>query len=125
MIHYLISRLKATSAVTDITTAARIFPLVRLQGSEVPALVLQLVGAEPIEAKDLTSPMDEHRVQITGLAVSPSVTWALMEAVRGSLEGWGADPVVETRFVTHASDIFESSDLFTITATYEVRINRT
>lgn len=125
MIHHLIARLKDTTAVTDITTAARIFPLVRLQGSEVPALVLQLVGADPVDAKDLTDPMDEHRVQITGLAVSPSVTWSLMEAVRGSLEGWGSAPVVEVRFVTHASDIFESSDLFTITATYTVRMNRT
>lgn len=124
MIHNLIARLKQDTHVTAITTADRIFPLIRLQGSQVPALVLQLVGATPEDTKDLTSTLDLDVVEITGLAKDPATCWTLMEAVRDSLDGWASGYVAEVRFRTHASDIFESSDLFTITATYSVRMTR-
>lgn len=126
MIHHLIKHLKLQGGVTQYTTRDRIYPLIRLQGSQVPALVLQLVGCAPEDTKDSTATQDLDVVQITGLAVEPSEVWSLMEEVRTALDGWdgGASDVLAVRFRTHASDVFESSDLFTITATYTVRLNR-
>lgn len=124
MLNLIIDRLKESTEVVAITTEARIFPLIRLQGSQVPALVLQLIGATPTDAKDRPSTLDTDLVEITGLASDPATTWALMEAAREALDGWSSGTIAEVRFRTHASDIFESSDLFTITATYAVRVHR-
>ena len=126
MINHLITKLKQTTAVVNYTTRDRIFPLIRLQGSQVPAVVLQLVGCTPEDTKDTTSSVEVHVVEVTGLAVTPADCWTLMEAVRDALDGWdGDDTAVQwVRFATHASDVFESSDLFTITATYRVRVDR-
>lgn len=119
MINHIIDVLKASEAVTDITTASRIFPLIRLQGSEVPALVVQLTGASPNDAKDLPSEMDENSVQVTGFATDPATAWALMEAVRDALDGYSGGVLAGVRFVTHASDIFETTEVFSITARYD------
>ena len=124
MIHLIIKRLKLTSDVTDITTADRIFPLIRLQGSQVPAVVVQLVGGTPTEAKDETSQVDDNLVEITALATDPATAWTLSEAVRSSIDGYSAGYLAEVRFQNHASDIFESTDLFSITARYLVRHKR-
>ena len=126
MIHHLITKLKQTPEVVAYTTRDRIFPLIRLQGSQVPAVVLQLVGCTPEDTKDKTSTVEVNLVEVTGMAVTPADAWGLMEAVRDSLDGWdgGSTAVQWVRFATHASDVFESSDLFTITATYRVRVNR-
>lgn len=124
MIHFLIDQLKATPAVTAYTTADRIFPLIRLQGSTVPALVLQLVGCTVDDAKDTPGARDVHQVQVTGLATDPATCWALMEAARAALDNFQSEDLAEVRFLTHASDIFESSDLFTITATYAASVHR-
>lgn len=124
MIHHLINQLKASPDVVAITTADRIFPLIRLQGSTVPALVLQLTGCTPDDTKDGASARDVHQVQVTGLATDPATTWELMEAVRAALDNFQSSDLAEVRFLTHASDIFESADLFTITATYTASVHR-
>jgi hypothetical protein len=124
MIHHIITRLKATTDVTDITTEDRIFPLIRLQGSQVPALVVQLVGGTPTEAKDETSQVDDNLVEITAFATDPSTAWTLSEAVRSSIDGYTSGSLAEVRFQNHASDIFESTDTFSITARYLVRHSR-
>ena len=124
MINHLIDILKATEAVTDITTTSRIFPLIRLQGSEVPALVLQLTGATPNDAKDLPSDLDENSVQVTGFATDPATAWALMEAVRDALDGYSGGVIAGIRFQTHASDVFETTEVFSITARYDVLTSR-
>lgn len=124
MIHYIIKRLKTQATITNITTDERIYPLIRLQGSEVPALVVQLVGGTPSEAKDETSQVDDNLVEITALATDPATAWVLSQAVRDALDGYSSGYLAEVRFQTHASDIFESSDLFTITTRYLARTSR-
>lgn len=124
MIHLIIQRLKASTDVTDITTADRIFPLIRLQGSQVPALVVQLVGGAPTETKEETSHVDDNLIEITALAKQPAQAWALSQAVRDSLDGYTSGTLADVRFQTHASDIFESTDVFTITTRYLVRTQR-
>lgn len=124
MIHHLIEVLKASEDVTAITTADRIFPLIRLQGSDVPALVLQLTGADPDDAKDGPAEMDTNAVQITAFAMDPATTWALMEAVRAALDGYAGGVIAEARFVNHASDVFETTEVFSITARYDVTTRR-
>lgn len=124
MIHHLITILKASPDVIAITTAARIFPLIRLQGSDVPALVLQLTGADPDDTKDRAADMETNAVQITAFAMDPATTWALMEAVRAALDGYTGGVIAELRFVNHASDVFETTEVFSITARYDCTIHR-
>lgn len=124
MINLIIDILSGTSSVTDIVPADRIFPLVRLQGSEIPAIVVQLTGGTPVDAKDLPSTMDVDNVQVTAFAVDPATAWAAMEAVRAVLDGYQGGYIAESRFVTHASDIFETTEVFSITARYDIRLTR-
>ena len=124
MINLIIKRLKDTAAVTTITTADRIFPLIRLQGSNVPALVVQLVGGSPTEAKEETSQVDDNLVEVTAFAQEPAQAWALSSAVRDALDGYSQGYLADVRFQNHASDIFESTDIFSITARYLVRTRR-
>jgi hypothetical protein len=124
MINHLIDILKADGAVTAITTAARIFPLARLQGSAVPAVVLQLTNTDPVDTHDAVANLDEHIVQVTAIAATPKSCYDLGEVVRLSLDGYIGGDISSCRFITQASDIFEADDLFTITMQFNVHLQR-
>jgi len=124
MINHLIDILKADAAVTAITTSSRIFPLARLQGSAVPAVVLQLTNTTPVDTHDDIATLDEHTVQVTAIATTPKAAYDLGEVVRLALDGYIGGDISSLRFATQATDIFEADDLFTITMQFDVHLQR-
>jgi hypothetical protein len=123
MIHYVINKLKATTAVTDLVPSAKIYPLLRTQGTEIPCIVIQLNSMEPNHQKDKSSTIDRYIVHVTSFASSPKVAWDIAQAVRNTLDGWSEDTnVKESRIVNQASDVFESTDVFHFAQEYEILV---
>lgn len=121
MIHHLINILKNDNDVTTYVSADNIFPLVRLQGSQIPAIVLQLVGTDPQETKDRTPDYDRYTVEITCLHDNPRENWLTCLAVRNALDSFeGNSDLGQVRMTNANSDVFESAEVFTITQQYEV-----
>jgi hypothetical protein len=124
MIHHIINILKSDSDVTSYVDADNIFPLVRLQGSTIPAIVIQLVGVEPFETKDRQVDTDMYNVEITSMHENPKSAWLTCVAVRAALDDFaGNDDVYQIRMTNAVSDVFESTEVFTITQNYEVMMS--
>ena len=125
MIHHVINILKADSDVTTYVPANNIFPLVRLQGSQIPAIVLQLVGSEPFDTKDRSPDFDLWRVEITVFNENPKDTWLACLAVRNALDSFaGNDNVRQIRMTNAVSDVFEQIEVFSVTQQYDVLMTK-
>ena len=124
MINLVIDILKADANVIAITTADRIYPLSRLEGATIPAIVVQLTGTDPADTHDTTSNMDTHTVEVTVIEDKPKDANALAVLVRAALDGYSGNNIAEIRFVNQATDVFEATDLFTQSMIYEVKLSR-
>jgi hypothetical protein len=122
MINYLIDRLKATTEVTAVVGTSKIYPLSRLDGTAIPAIVLQMTDCEPVESKDRTLNLDLTTVEVTTLADNPKAAWDLSVYCRRSLNNFTSTEILSCAFTGWASDVFEARDVFTITSTYAVRV---
>jgi hypothetical protein len=122
MINYIISAMQATSSITNICPAENIFPLFRLQGSSLPACVVQLVATQPMDSHDVETDAMEHDVEITSIGENPREVWRLSESIRLRFQGWSepAGNLEGMRFLTQATDVFESTDVFSVTQRYSV-----
>lgn len=119
MIDTIITALKATTSITDLVPADNIFPLFRLQKSDLPAIVIQLVDTEPVETKDDAFDLDVHTVEITTLTEHPKTAWRTSVKVRQRLQGFATEPIVQSRFVTQATDVFEATEVHSVTQRYQ------
>jgi hypothetical protein len=124
MINLVIDILKADANVTAITTADRIYPLSRLEGGTIPAIVVQQISTDPADTHDSTSTMDTNTVQVTIIEDKPKDANALAVLVRAALDGYGGNTIAEIRLTNQVTDVFEAIDLFTLTQTYDVRVVR-
>lgn len=124
MINLVIDILKADANVTAITTSDRIYPLSRLEGGTIPAIVVQQISTDPADTHDSTSTMDTNTVQVTIIEDKPKDANALAVLVRAALDGYGGNTIAEIRLTNQATDVFEAIDLFTLTQTYDVRVIR-
>ena len=124
MINLVIDILKADANVTAITTTDRIYPLSRLEGGTIPAIVVQQISTDPADTHDSTSTMDTNTVQVTIIEDKPKDANALAVLVRAALDGYGGNTIAEIRLTNQATDVFEAIDLFTLTQTYDVRVIR-
>jgi hypothetical protein len=124
MIHLVISRLKAYGPLTAIVKPDEIFPLYRLQGSEVPAITVQLVSTDPTETKDPRIDYEVHTVEITVFSTSPKEAWTASQHARDTLDGWAADAIKQTRFLNQGTDIFEATEVFSVTQRYSIHMTR-
>ena len=106
MINLVIDILKADANVTAITTENRIYPLSRLEGATIPAIVVQLTGTNPADTHDTTSNMDTHTVEVTVIEDKPKDANALAVLVRAALDGYAGNNIGEIRFVNQATDVF-------------------
>ena len=122
MINHIISALKATTSVTDICPANNIFPLFRLQGSSLPAVVVQLVNSAPQDTHDGQPDTFEHDVEITSIGENPQQVWRLATNIRLKLQGFAepAGNLEGMRFINQATDVFEATDVFSVTQRYAV-----
>ena len=124
MINLIIDILKADANIVAITTTSRIYPVSRLEGGVIPAIVVQLTGTDPADTHDTTSTMDDHTVQVTVIEDKPKDANALAVLVRAALDGYSGGSIAEIRFVNQATDVFEAVDLFTQTMVYSVKLHR-
>lgn len=122
MINFIITALKSTGTVTSICPADNIFPLFRLQGSSLPAVVVQLTNSAPMDSHDETQDAFEHDIEITSIGENPQQVWRLATAIRQRLQGYedAANNLYSMRFLTQATDVFEATDVFSVTQRFAV-----
>lgn len=123
MIHRVISVLKADSGITQLVPADNIVPLVRLQGQQLPAIVLQLVGTDPVQTKDPHPSVDDYNLEITVLDESPAQAWNAARKVRLLLEEIEENIIRQARLIDMATDVFEGTEVFSVTQRYTVTMN--
>jgi hypothetical protein len=120
MINYVMTRLEEDSNLPPS------FPLIALQGAQMPAIVVQLVSTEPIDTHDKLSTIDEHTVEVTILEENPKDAWTASGRVRTKLDGWSdsSAQIITSRFENQATDVFESTDIFSVSQRYLITMNR-
>jgi len=124
MINLIIDILKADANITAITTTSRIYPVSRLEGGVIPAIVVQLTNTDPADTHDNTTNMDVHTVQVSVIEDRPKEAHALAELCRSALDGYTGGTISECRFINQATDVFESIDLYTQTMLFRVMLVR-
>lgn len=126
MINEIITLLTNTSSVTDQVPAANIFPLFRLQGSTLPAIVIQLLDTDPVYTKDQVSDLDLHTFEITVFGEGPKFVWRTATLVRQRLDTWTGDTtgIDKVRMIAQATDVFEVVDAHSVTQRYECHMKR-
>ena len=83
----LVAKLKATAAVTALVST-RIYPMLRPQGTALPAIVYGVTSNTPTNTAGGSSTTREMRITIDCLAGTYAGAWALANAVRDTLSGW-------------------------------------
>ena len=124
MIDVVISALKSSSSVTTYVDADNIYPLFRLQGGTIPAIVVQLVDTTPVDTHDQAIDMDVHVVELTIFHTNPKGAWKTGEAVRARMESLQDLRIKETRFITQTTDVFEVQDATSLSQRYECSMTR-
>lgn len=124
MINLVITILKANGTLTNLVPDTRIYPLIQLQGGTIPAVVVQLTGTAPNDTQDKVSEYDNNAVEVTSIADNPAEAWAISEAVRGALDGYTGGSIAQIRFTSQATDIFEGTEVFSVTQSYSVHTKR-
>ena len=81
-----IDKLVATSAVTDITTTAGIYPEEMPQGASPPCVVVNVVSGQDEHMLTGAGRYYRHRVTIDCIAADPLVAQQLGDAVMGALD---------------------------------------
>lgn len=121
MIHKIIERILDSSDVTDIV-GTRVFPLIASQNSELPSVVVQMVSLRTNDTKEASSPLHVYTIHVTSFANEPSQCWTLSKACQAQLNNWTpTDNVVrQSRLIDMASDVFESTEVFSFTQEFEV-----
>lgn len=103
-------------AVLTGQTAAgdRVYPLVRGQGTPLPALVYTRTGSAPVTSLAGSSGLDQVRVQVDCYAASYAAAKALAAEVRQLLEGASFKALLQTDF-----DFFEpDTQVYRVTQDY-------
>jgi len=114
--------LKATASVTSYVDADNIFPLFRLQGSTIPAIVVQLVNTTPQDTHDEAFDAFIHEVEITTIGEDPKFVWRASQQVRQKMNNYAnvSGRLSGGRFLNQATDIFEATDVFSVTQRYSI-----
>ena len=80
MIGDIISILQAESNVTDLVSSSNIFAIQRKQGTELPAVVVELIDIKTSETKHLSSDLDVITIQVTAYADTPKESYDIADA---------------------------------------------
>lgn len=81
-----VTKLKATSAVTTKTTAARVYPIDLPQGASQPCLVVNLISGYDEHMLTGAGKYYRSRVSVECMATTPESVMALGDAVMAALE---------------------------------------
>ena len=106
-------------------TNGHVFALKQIAGATLPAVVIQLVGIDINPTKDGGSSTDVNKVEITTIAESARDAWKMATLLRKGFENQTINDsdegvyLADIQFSNWASDVFEGSDLFTITLQFD------
>ena len=72
------------------------------------------------------STIDEHTIEVTILEDNPKNAWRTSGRIRSKLDGWSDDTysIVTSRFENQATDVFEGTDVFSVSQRYLITMNR-
>lgn len=119
MIDTFINKLKADSGIAGLGVSSDdVYPLARLQDTDEPAIVVQLVGSTGVHTHDKGTDTFEHSVEVTSFHSSAYNCWKLASRCRVVLDGLSDAPIFDIKFETQATDVFLRKDSYSVTQRY-------
>jgi hypothetical protein len=106
---------------------SKVYPIKQADGSSTPCVLIQLTGCNPINTKEGYSTAETNDIEITCIADHPRTAFQMAALCRMGFDiqqsnviddDEGVD-IQQMIFVNWASDVFEPTDLFTITLRFE------
>lgn len=128
MIGDIISILQAESNVTDLVSSSNIFAIQRKQGTELPAVVVELIDIKTSETKHLSSDLDFITIQVTAYADNPKESYDIADACRLELDNFVGEVnrrFYEVRFDDLETGLIPEGETFVTVGEYLVTAKRT
>ena len=128
MIGDIISILQAESNVTDLVSSSNIFAIQRKQGTELPAVVVDLIDIKTSETKHLSSDLDFITIQVTAYADNPKESYDIADACRLELDNFVGEVnrrFYEVRFDDLETGLIPEEETFVTVGEYLVTAKRT
>ena len=121
MLDLLFDKLNNASDVQNIVSA-RVYPYIRQQGSELPAIMFEQTNASFTPTKTTTSVNDEFEFTVNCFSESISQAWSLHTLVRTLFEGMAGSftigsnsyEVAGTTIDSVASDVMDDGNVFIV-----------
>ncbi len=125
-ISIVITKLKATAAVTSKVPAAKIFPLMFPQNTAAPAITVNTVGDTDPQMLSGAAAYYDTRVRIEMLAEDPTSVVAIGDAVRAALQDVLKATIagyhdVDITYTTYFTDWADDRSLARYTSDFSVR----
>lgn len=106
---------------------SQVYAMKQIDGIGTPCILVQLTGCNPVNTKDGGSTAESNDIEITIIANHPRIAFQMAALCRMGFDsntGNVSDPdegvdINEMIFVNWASDVFEPTDLFTMTLRFE------
>lgn len=110
-----------------IGVGSRVYPLMRPQGTALPAIVYEEYAANPADTKDGVSEVDAIRVEITVIAATYPQARSIIGAVRAKIDrykGTVGDVVTDgIKYIdTQDLPVSRDTDAFKVVSDYQIRI---
>jgi len=128
MIGDIIDILQADATVTSLVASTNIFAIQRKQGTEVPAVVVDLIDINTSETKHLSSDLDFITIQVTAYDDNPRDSFNIAVACRDELDNHVqtiGGVTYEIRFDDLETGIIPGDETFVTIAEYLVTASRT
>jgi len=121
-------RITESPELTKVRTlcSERVYALKQADGANTPCVIVQLVGCEPNHTKDGGSSTEVNEIEITCIASHPRTAFQMAALLRMGFnkskiltdknEGVTIDEMI---FLNWASDVFEPTDMYTMTLRFE------
>ena len=127
MIGDIISILQNESTVTSLVPSSKIFAIQRKQGTELPAVVVDIIDIETSETKHRSSDLDFVTIQVVAYHDNPRESFDIADVCRRELDNYvgtirGAE--YEIRFDDLETGIIPGDETFVTVAEYMVTVTR-
>lgn len=105
---------------------SNVYAIKQADGSSTPCILVQLTGCNPINTKDGGASAETNDIEITCIASHPRTAFQMAALCRMGFDTSASVndtnegvSIKEMNFVNWASDVYEPTDLFTMTLRFE------
>ena len=123
---WIYKQLKNNAGVSAITTD--IYPIIRQETNDLPAVVYELYDVEPVDSKGLAPTVDVWDCDITAFAETYTECETLSEAVRTALDrqsGTQGSTTVDDCWVDgYDTEPYQTNEIFALTYSFKIRAKR-